>query len=72
MDDAILKKLAERGVESAKFHGLDSVVFDKFGFSGMEIVDVNVTIRKDDETIKKKKEKKKKKSDSGKYILSVI
>jgi hypothetical protein len=44
IDEVILKKLAERGVESTKFHGLDSVVFDKFGFSGMEIVDLNILL----------------------------
>jgi hypothetical protein len=44
IDEEMLKKLAERGVESTKFHGLDSVVFDKFGFSGMEFVDLNILL----------------------------
>ncbi len=44
IDETILKKRAESGVESTKFHGLDSVVFDKFGFSGMEIVDLNILL----------------------------
>jgi hypothetical protein len=44
IDELILKKLAEQEIDATTFHGLDSVVFDKFGFSVKQIADLNILL----------------------------
>jgi hypothetical protein len=45
IDVEILKKLADLGIDAAKFHVLDSVVLKEFGFGASEIIDITVLVK---------------------------